>query len=273
MDTETTEMGFRCREIRKDIFTMICNARCGHLGGSLSCVEILASLYFSVMNINPLEPDRADRDRFVNSKGHATAAYYATLANRGYFNREDLVDFFISVSSHFEEHGSRDVPGVDISTGSLGQGVSVGAGMALAARFLNRDFRAFVLVGDGECQEGQIWEGALFASHCRLDNLIVIIDRNGMQVSGTTEQIMGIEPLLDKWKSFNWEVFSVDGHETLEIVARIRSLKPNGKPKVIIAHTVKGKGISFMEHNPQFHSFRELTTAELKRARRELEMQ
>lgn len=273
MHTKATGLGFHSREIRKDIFRMITNARCGHMGGSLSCVELLVSLYFSVMNIDPLQPDWTDRDRFVNSKGHATAAYYATLANRGYFSREELVNLFISVSSSFEEHGSRQVPGVDISTGSLGQGISVGAGMALSARLMERDFRAFVLAGDGECQEGQIWEGALFASHYKLDNLIVLIDRNGQQVSGTTEQIMAVEPFTEKWKSFNWDVFSVNGHDIREIIACIHSLNRNGKPKVIIAHTVKGKGVSFMEHNLDFHSFRALTADELKTASKELGLQ
>jgi len=270
MHSSRAQLPFICREIRKDIFQMINQAQCGHLGGSLSCVEILVSLYFTVMNIDPAHPNLEGRDRFVNSKGHATAAYYATLANRGYFQRENLITRFISLFSSFEEHGSTQVPGVDISTGSLGQGISVGAGMALSAKLMNSDFRAFVLIGDGECQEGQIWEGAMFASHYALDNLIVIVDRNGMQVSGPTEEILAVEPLGAKWESFNWETFTVNGHDTTQVSTCISSLLQNGKPKVIIASTVKGRGISFMENNPDFHSYRSLSDEELKTARREL---
>jgi transketolase len=259
-----------CRNIRKDIFMMINNAQCGHFGGSLSCVEILVSLYFDVMNIDPAQPLWEERDRFINSKGHATAAYYATLANRGYVERDELVNSFIDINSHFEEHGSTQVRGVDISTGSLGQGISVGAGMALAAKRTREEFRTYVLIGDGECQEGQIWEAALFSSHYRLDNLVVVIDRTRLQVSGDTEEVIAIEPLDKKWASFNWEVSVVDGHNLQELIGSLSDLNPNGSPKVFIAETVKGKGISFMENNADWHSFRTLNKEEIEVAEREL---
>jgi len=249
---------------------MINNAQCGHFGGSLSCVEILVSLYFGVMKIDPAEPRWERRDRFINSKGHATAAYYATLANRGYFERDELVNSFIDIHSHFEEHGSMQVRGVDMSTGSLGQGVSVGAGMALAGKLNGDNFKTYVLVGDGECQEGQVWEAALFSSHYGLDNLAVVIDRNKLQVSGGTEEVIAIEPLDRKWASFNWEVSVVNGHDLQELIDCLGDLNPNESPKVFIAETVKGKGISFMENNPDWHSFRALKREEVEIAEREL---
>lgn len=261
-----------CKAVRRDIFVMISNAECGHFGGSLSCVEILTTLYFKVMRVDPATPQWDGRDRFVNSKGHATAAYYATLANRGYFDREELLESFISAGSCFEEHGCVDVPGVDISTGSLGQGLSIGAGMALAAKLTGKQYRCFVLLGDGECQEGQVWEAAMFGAHYRLDNLVAIVDRNGLQVMGKVEELMKVEPLYDKWVSFDWEAYEVDGHDIRSLSQCLESLKPNGKPKVIVAKTVKGKGISFMENNPGWHSFKEISDRELELAKKELEL-
>jgi len=262
----------KCKQIRRDIVLMINNAQCGHLGGSLSSVEILVSLYFEIMNIKPSNPNWRGRDRFINSKGHATAVYYATLANRGYFEINNLLDSFININSHFEEHGdSRNVPGVDISTGSLGQGLSIGLGMAIASKLQKNSFKVYVLIGDGECQEGQIWEAAMFASNYKLDNLIAIIDKNRYQVSGSTENVLSIEPLVGKWLSFNWEVFEVDGHNIEKIVNCLKDLKSDKKPKVLIAKTIKGKGISFMERNPsEWHSYRSFTEREIKILKSEL---
>jgi transketolase len=270
MEKKDSYMEDVCSAIRRDIFLMIHNTRCGHFGGSLSCVEILVSLYFGVMCIDPQKPYMDDRDRFVNSKGHATAAYYATLANRGYFRKEELVCSFISAKSCYEEHGCVDVPGVDISTGSLGQGLSVGAGMALSARLTKKAFTTYVLIGDGECQEGQVWEAAMFGAHYKLDNLIAIVDHNGLQVMGRTDDILAVEPLEKKWESFKWEVFRLDGHNLAELSRCLKTLKRNGKPKVVIADTVKGKGISFMENNADWHAFREPDDNELRIAREEL---
>lgn len=273
MSDNITFLKETCKNIRKDVFQMINNVQCGHLGGSLSCVEILVCLYFQVMNIDPLEPRWEERDRFINSKGHATAAYYATLAHRGYFKREELISSFINVRSHFEEHGSVSVPGVDISTGSLGQGVSVGAGMALAAKLHKRSYKTYVLVGDGECQEGQIWEAAMFGAQYELGNLVVIIDKNDLQVSGKTKDVISVDPLAQKWSSFNWDVHSADGHDPEQVLDCLGSLSEVNSPKVLITQTVKGKGISFMENNPDWHSFRKLTGEELKIAEQELGLQ
>ena len=273
MDPDVFYLGDRCKEVRKDIFLMITEAGCGHFGGSLSCVEILTSLYFKVMKIDPDNPVWEGRDRFVNSKGHATAAYYATLAERGYFDREDLLHSFIDTGSSFEEHGCTEVPGVDISTGSLGQGLSIGAGMALSAKLLGKDFSAYVLLGDGECQEGQVWEAAMFGANYGLDNLIAIVDRNGMQVMGRVDDLLRIEPLNEKWISFGWDVFQVDGHDIGSLVECLERKKSNGKPKAIIAKTVKGKGISFMENNADWHAFRQISAKELETAKKELEIE
>lgn len=261
-----------CKQIRRDIVLMINNAQCGHLGGSLSSVEILVSLYFEIMNIKPSNPNWRGRDRFINSKGHATAVYYATLANRGYFEINNLLNSFININSYFEEHGdSINVPGVDISTGSLGQGLSIGLGMAIASKLQKNSFKVYVLIGDGECQEGQIWEAAMFASHYKLDNLIAIIDKNRYQVSGSTENVLSIEPLKEKWLSFNWEVFEVNGHNIEKIVNCLKDLKSDKKPKVLIAKTIKGKGISFMERSPsEWHSYKSFTEREIKILKSEL---
>jgi transketolase len=270
MAGKDTDYGDICKAVRRDIFVMISNAGCGHFGGSLSCVEILAALYFKGMRIDPDNPNWEERDRFVNSKGHATAAYYATLANRGYFGREQLLESFISAGSCFEEHGCVDVPGVDISTGSLGQGLSIGAGMALAAKLKRKKFSCYVLLGDGECQEGQVWEAAMFGAYYGLDNLVSVIDRNGLQVMGRTEDLMSIEPIGEKWLSFGWDVFHTEGNDVEALLKCFRNFERNGKPKVVIAKTVKGKGISFMENNPDWHAFKDVTAEELKIAKKEL---
>jgi transketolase len=271
--SQITRLEATCRDVRRDIFQSVYNAGCGHLGGSLSSVEILVSLYFVVMNVDPSNPQWELRDRFVNSKGHSTAVYYSILANRGYFNRRQLVESFAAINSTFEEHGSVDVPGVDVSTGSLGQGLSIGAGMALSARWMGQQFNTYVLLGDGECQEGQIWEAALFASHYKLDNLVAIVDRNRLQVMGPTEEVLSIEPLEQKWKSFGWEVRRVAGHDLTALIRCLKEPRKEGRPWVVIADTVKGRGISFMENNSAWHSLHGFTEQELATVREELGIQ
>ncbi len=252
----TTELQNIARDIRSDIVEMVWQAGSGHIGGSLSCVEILVALYFHVMDINPSNPYWEDRDRFILSKGHSAAALYATLAGCGYFERELLFNSFIRVGGILPEHPDmRKTPGIDMSTGSLGQGLSVAAGMAWGARYMKKKFRIFSLMGCGEMQEGQIWESAMAASQLGLDNLIGIIDYNKLQVNGHIDKVMGVEPLRDKWFSFGWEVKEVDGHSIFQIIDTLESVNNyKVKPKVIIAHTVKGKGVSFIEGKYEFHA-------------------
>ena len=242
------------RILRRHIVTMIGRANSGHPGGSLSTVEILTSLYFRTMRHNPADPQWADRDRFVISKGHGAPALYAALAEAGYFPIEWL-STLRQVDSRLQGHPDmKRTPGIEFSTGSLGQGLSIATGMALAARMDQRNYRVYALLSDGECQEGQTWEAAMFAGHHQIDNLTVIVDNNGCQLDGLICTIMDLDPLAAKWKAFRWHTLEVDGHsfpELLEALDVARSTK--GGPTVIIAHTVKGKGVSFMENNNEFH--------------------
>lgn len=258
------------RKIRRHIIKMIYNAGSGHPGGSLSCVEIITVLYFSVMNHNPEEPDWAMRDRFILSKGHAAPALYAVLAECGYFPAKEL-EGLRKTGRLLQGHPDSDIPGIEVSTGSLGQGLSVACGIALNAKIDMSTYRTYALLGDGECDEGQVWEAAMLASHYKLDNLVAIVDRNGLQIDGLTEKIMRLEPLTKKWAAFGWNVIEVNGHDIGEIKAAFESARNRrGKPTVIIAHTFKGKGISFMEWIGAFHG-KSLTKEELKRALRELD--
>lgn len=258
------------KTIRRHILTMIAKANSGHPGGSLSAVEILTILYFRIMRHHPFEPDWPDRDRFILSKGHAAPALYAVLAECGYFPTEELASLR-QLGSRLQGHTDRNLtPGVEMSAGSLGQGLSFGIGAALAARLDNRDYRVYVLVGDGECQEGQVWEAAMAASHFKVDNLTCIVDHNGLQLDGRVADIMNIEPLKDKWRSFGWHVLEVDGHDLIEIHQALQRARfAKGKPTAIIARTIKGKGVSFMENNVDFHG-KAPTTEELERAMTEL---
>jgi transketolase len=259
----------RVKRIRNRILTMIFEAGSGHPGGSLSCVEILSCLYFHAMRHRPGDPLWEDRDRFILSKGHAAPALYATLAESGYIPR-DLLPTLRKFGSPLQGHPDRKVPGVEVSTGSLGQGLSIGCGVALAARSDRRPSRTFVLLGDGECDEGQVWEAAMFGSHYKLDNLTAIVDRNGLQIDGLTEKILRLEPLAAKWKAFGWHVIERDGHRIPEILDGLREAgETRGRPSVLIAHTFKGKGVSFMEWINAFHG-RALTRAEMDRALGEL---
>lgn len=243
-----------CREVRRNVVAMIGAAGSGHPGGSLSCVEIVTTLYFGVMRVNPRDPSWPDRDRFILSKGHAAPTLYAVLAEKGFFPR-DLLPTLRKLGSPLQGHpDARKTPGVEVSTGSLGQGLSMGVGMALAGKLDQKDYRVWVLLGDGECQEGQVWEAAMAASHYKLDNLAAFVDFNGLQIDGKTEEVMSLSPLADKWRAFGWRTLEVDGHDVdalLEVASVVSQSR--GAPTAIIARTVKGKGVSFMEGQKEWH--------------------
>ncbi len=241
-------------DIRRDIVKMISLAGSGHPGGSLSAVEIVAALYFGAMNHDPTDPKWPKRDRFVLSKGHSAPVLYASLAEAGYFDRSELWTLR-KLGSRLQGHPDmRKLPGIEISTGSLGQGLAVANGMAMAAKINDEDHSVFTLIGDGESQEGEIWEAALFASHNRLDNLIAFTDFNDLQIDGRVSAIKDVCPIDEKWSSFGWHVICVDGHNIEEIVDAIdRAKKVDGKPVMIEAKTIKGKGVTFMEDNVNWH--------------------
>ena len=247
------EIEEKARQLRVLIIKMLQKAGSGHPGGSLSCADIMACLYFYVLRQNPRNPQWPDRDRFHLSKGHACPAWYAALALKGYFSVEELWKLR-EIGSLLQGHPDRRTPGVDVASGSLGQGLSVALGMALAGKIDNKDYRVYVLLGDGEIQEGNIWEAAMAASHFKVDNLCAIVDYNRFQIDGRVEEIMGLEPLVNKWEAFGWHVIQCDGHNIEELLDSFEEAKTvSGKPTCIIAHTVKGKGVSFMEHVVDFH--------------------
>ncbi|MGI6368690.1 MAG: transketolase [Anaerolineae bacterium] len=240
-------------QVRCDIVRMIHTAGQGHPGGSLSAADILTALYFGVMRIDPARPHWEDRDRFVLSKGHACPAWYAVLMRRGYLGVECL-GTLRCLDSLLQGHPDMvKTPGVDMTAGSLGHGLSAALGMALAARITGRDYRTWVIIGDGEMQEGSIWEAALAAPNLKLANLTVILDRNRIQNDDFVERIMPIEPVADKWKAFGWAVHEIDGHDMAAIVDALEGTKSASGPTLILARTVKGKGVSFMENNPYWH--------------------
>ena len=260
----------KARTIRIHVINMIFEAGSGHPGGSLSSVDILTALYFHTMRQNPTEPKWAERDRFILSKGHAAPALYATLAEAGYFAVRELMSLR-KIGSMLQGHPDNNIPGIDVSSGSLGQGLSIACGLALAAKVDNKDYRIFTLLGDGECDEGQVWEAAIFASHYKLDNLTAIVDRNGLQIDGPTEKIMCLEPIAKKWNAFGWHVIEIDGNKIIEIIEALdNSNIIKGRPTMIIAHTFKGKGVSFMEWINAFHG-KTLSKDELGIALKELE--
>lgn len=242
----------QAKKIRINAVKMVSRGGSSHIGAVLSCVDILAVLYSNIMNYKPEDPEWKLRDRFILSKGHAGAGVYATLASHGFFSTEDLKQHYIN-GSRFSGHVShKNIPGVEFSTGSLGHGLPVAAGMALSAKMDNRSNRAFVLLGDGELVEGANWEAIFFAAHHKLNNLIVIIDRNNLQSITTTEHTIGLEPIKAKFEAFNWVVESVDGHNHEDLTS-VLSQKRELKPLVVIAKTVKGKGVSFMENRVEWH--------------------
>ena len=248
------ELALQAAKIRKTALEAINAAQSGHVGGSFSVADILTVLYFEKMNIDPKDPRNPDRDRFVLSKGHCTPTMYATLALKGYFPVEDL-KMFRNVDSYLSGHVEMTkVPGVDMSAGSLGQGLSAAIGMALAGKVDKKDYRVYAALGDGEIQEGQIWEAAMAAGNYGLDNLTVFVDNNNLQIDGTVEEVMSPYPIDEKFRAFKWNVINIDGHDYAQIAQAIDMAKETkGKPTMIVARTVKGKGVSFMENNVKFH--------------------
>ena len=242
-------------EVRKDIVTAVHAAKAGHPGGSLSAADVFTYLYFEEMNIDPKDPKKADRDRFVLSKGHTAPGLYSVLAERGYFPKEDLKTLR-HLGSYLQGHPDmKHIPGVDMSSGSLGQGISAAAGMALSAKLSNDDYRVYTLLGDGEIEEGQVWEAAMFAGNHALDNLVAVVDHNGLQIDGTIDEVNSAMPLADKFRAFKWHVIELaDGNDMAQIEAAFAEAREvTGAPVAIIAETVKGKGVSFMENQVGWH--------------------
>jgi transketolase len=258
------------RLIRIDILKMLNRAGSGHTGGSLSAVDILTALYFSKMRHDPKRPHWEERDHFILSKGHGAPALYATLARAGYFPRADLMTLR-KLGSHLQGHPDmKSTPGVEVSTGSLGQGLSMANGMALADRLDRKSTRVYVLMGDGEQQEGQVWEAGMTSNHYKIDNLCAFVDRNGLQIDGAVKDIMEIDPLANKWKAFGWQVSVIDGHNFSEILSALDQAETvKGIPSMIIANTVKGKGVSIFENKVRYHGVAP-TDEELKIALSEL---
>jgi transketolase len=253
-DLEQTALEQMARTLRTHVVHMAADSPGAHVGGSMSVVEILTALYFGgILRVDPADPRADDRDHLIFSKGHASAAYYAALAERGFFDVAELATYK-QPGTRLAGHPHTGVPGVELATGSLGHGLPVGVGLALAGKRDRRDYRVFVVLGDGECQEGSVWEAAMAAAHYGLDNLVAIVDRNGIQEDGPTEEIMALEPLAAKWASFGWAVCDVDGHD-VSAVHRVLSSVPveEARPTVVIARTVKGKGVSFSENTNTWH--------------------
>ena len=248
------EMETMAKRIRRHIISMTGKAGSGHPGGSLSAVEIVSTLYFRVLKHDPQRPDWPERDRFVLSKGHTAPMLYAILAECGYFPIDQLTSLR-QINSRLQGHADRTcTTGVEMSSGSLGQGLSFSIGIALAGRLNEQPYRVYVLLGDGECDEGQVWEAAMSAAHFKLDNLVAIVDRNGQQIGGWTRDVMELEPFNNKWQAFGWHTIEVDGHDFTQLIDAFEQVKTiKGQPTVIIARTTKGKGVSFMENNPDFH--------------------
>ena len=248
------ELEKMANEIRKDIVTAVHSAKSGHPGGSLSSADFFTYLYFEVMNVDPANPKWEDRDRFVLSKGHVAPGLYSTLAEKGYFPKEDLKTLR-HTGSYLQGHPDmKHIPGVDMSSGSLGQGVSVAVGMAAAGKYDKKDYRVYTLTGDGEIQEGQIWEAAMWAGHRKLDNLVVIVDNNNLQIDGSVEDVCSPYPIDKKFEAFNFHVINIDGNDFDQIRAAFKEARETkGMPTAIIAKTVKGKGVSFMENAAGWH--------------------
>jgi transketolase len=255
IDQQTVRrLELEANKLRRMVLDLTWVGQCGHPGGSLSLAEILSCLYFEVMNIDPKRPDWGDRDRFILSKGHAAPVYYSVLAERGYFS-PDLLSTYGKLDTLLQGHPDMHTPGVDMSSGSLGQGLSPAVGIALGAKLRGMAFHTYAVVGDGECQEGQIWEAAMVAPQFKLDNLTVIVDKNRLQLTDFTDRAISVEPMGDKWKAFNWYVVEVDGHNVGELLAAMAETKQvKDQPTAIIAHTTKGKGVSFMEDQAVWHA-------------------
>jgi transketolase len=269
-DSQIKELEEKAKQIRRLIIQMLAKAGSGHPGGSLSAADLITALFFAVLRHNPKDPNWSERDRFHMSKGHCCPLWYAVLAEAGYFSQDKLLTLR-QLGSILQGHPDRRTPGVDVASGSLGQGLSVALGMSLAAKIDKKDYRVYCLMGDGEIQEGNIWEAAMAASHYKCDNLCGIVDYNGFQIDGKTKDIMELEPLVAKWQAFGWHTIEIDGHSMRQILDAYQEAKAvKGKPTVIIAHTIKGKGVSFMENVLDFHG-RAPTKEEAEKALKELQ--
>lgn len=267
-DNSSQDYGCIARRIRRSILDIVHRTGSPHVGSSFSAVEVLVDLYFSILRITPGTTDYPDRDRFILSKGHACSCLYAVLSERGYLAKEDLLSFAVD-GGMFEQHPNMDTSrGIEVSTGSLGHGLSIGAGMALAGAIDDRKYRVFVLLSDGELNEGSVWEAVMFASHHKLTNLVALVDANGMQALGHTSQIIDLNPISNKWEAFGWHTQEVDGHDFDQIDASLGALSAE-KPNAIVLKTVKGKGVSFMEDNLLWH-YRSPDDQEYERALKEL---
>ena len=249
-----TELKLIAYKVRKHAISGVYSAKSGHPGGSLSIADILAVLYFDCMNVDPKNAKSPDRDRFVLSKGHCAPALYGVLAEKGFIPKEDITTLR-NINSYLQGHPDmKHIPGVDMSTGSLGQGICAANGMALAAKLDGKDYRVYTILGDGECEEGQVWEAAMFAAHYKLDNLTAFVDFNGLQIDGAVTDVMNPTPLDKKFEAFGWNVISIDAHDFEQIKNALKAAKEyKGKPTVIIAKSIKGKGVSFMENNAAWH--------------------
>ncbi len=269
-DKQISDLEGKAKHIRKAIVDMLCRACSGHPGGSLSSVELITVLYFAVLRHDPKNPKWPERDRFHMSKGHCCPLWYAVLAEAGYFPKEELLKLR-KLGSMLQGHPDRRTPGVDVASGSLGQGLSVALGMSLAGRLDQKAYRVYCLIGDGESQEGNIWEAAMAASHYKCDNLCAMLDYNGYQIDGKVSEVMGLEPVAAKWQAFGWHTIEIDGHKIKEILAAYEGAKTvKNKPSIIIAHTTKGKGVSFMENVCSFHG-NAPTPEQAEKALKELE--
>ncbi|MBM3255181.1 MAG: transketolase [Candidatus Omnitrophica bacterium] len=270
VDNKIKELEEKARLVRRLIIEMLAQAGSGHPGGSLSAADLTTTLFFTVLRHNPKDPKWPQRDRFHMSKGHCCPLWYAVLAEAGYFSKEELLTLR-RLGSMLQGHPDRRTPGVEVASGSLGQGLSVGVGMSLAARMDKQNYRVYILMGDGEIQEGNIWEAAMAAAHYKCDNLCAILDYNGFQIDGATKDIMGLEPMVAKWQAFGWHTIEINGHDIGGILAAYQqAAQTKAKPSVIIAHTIKGKGVSFMENVVDFHG-RAPTKEEAQKALKELE--
>ncbi|MGB9661430.1 MAG: transketolase [Moorellaceae bacterium] len=271
-DLQVQEIQQAARQIRKDSIWMSTRAGCGHLAPALSVADIVATLYKGVMRHRPHQPDWPERDRFILSKGHGCLALYSILAQTGYFDRRLLSEFCSRYDTPLAGHPERKLPGVEANTGSLGHGIALGMGMALGARLDGRRYRVFVLTGDGELQEGSNWEAAMSAARYGLDNLVVIVDRNRLQLGGFTEEIGRLEPLADKWAAFGWSTKVVDGHDVAALWEALREIpREEGKPTAVIAHTVKGKGLPIAENKVEWH-YKVLTVEQYEALKKELQL-
>ena len=269
-DTKIDELKNKAKHIRRLIIQMLAKSGSGHPGGSLSSTDLITVLFFTQMRIKSADTAWPDRDRFHLSKGHACPLLYAVLSELGYFPAKELLTLR-QLGSILQGHPDRRTPGVEVASGSLGQGLSIAVGMSLASRIDKKDYRVYCLMGDGEIQEGNVWEAAMAASHYRCDNLCAIIDNNGFQIDGKIKEVMNLEPLRDKWAAFGWHTIEIDGHNIREILGAYEEAKTiKGKPSIIIAHTIKGKGVSFMENVLDFHG-RAPTKEEAEKALKELE--